>query len=337
MELKARRKERLDRGIKVRTTGIYAVSSLREIAYLVTPRAILIVGLLILPLVLPNMYWQKVICITGAFALLALVFDFLAEYVGIISLGGALFTGVGGYLAGVCNGSFGLPPAVTILIGTLGGAVICTLLVLPCLPLRGIYFAIITLMYPLLLSRIIEALHLFGGTEGVTALAIFPNIWVAQYLIIGVVLIALFALRRLVGEDMGLVLHGIKDNDQAVRASGMNITWYKAQAVFIASIIGCFAGAYLTHLYGFVGMSSFGLDFSILPIAAFVLGGPATLVGPVLGAFILTPLSEVLRAFGSLRIVIYCVVLVGFIVFKPEGLMNYASRKYNQFEHWVKV
>lgn len=337
MESKARRKERLDRGIKVRTTGIYAVSSRREIAYLVTPRLVLIFGLLILPLVLPGMYWQRVICITCIFALLALAFDFLAEHVGIICLGGALFIGVGGYIAGVSNAWFGLSPAMTIPIATVGGAFICTLLLLPCLPLRGIYFAIISLMYPLVLPRIIEALHLFGGTEGITGLTTFPNIWVDQYLIIGVLIISLFALRRLVNEDLGLVLHGIKDNDQAVRASGMNITWYKAQAVFIASAIGCFAGAYLTHLYGFVGISFFSLDFSIMPIAAFVLGGPGTLIGPVLGAFILTPLSEMLRAFGTLRIVFYALILVAFIVFRPEGLMNYFQRKYHQFEHWIEV
>jgi len=283
------------------------------------------------------MYWQRVICITGIFALLALVFDFLADYVGIISLGGALYVGVGGYVAGVCNSSLGLSPALTIPIATLAGAVICTLLLLPCLPLRGIYFAIITLMYPLVLPRIIEALGIFGGTEGMAALSTFPNIWVSQYLIIGAILVALFSLRRLVNTDMGLVLHGIKDNDQAVRASGMNITWYKARAVFIASAIGCFAGAYLTHLYGWVGMSLFGLDFSILPIAAFVLGGPGTLVGPVIGAFILTPLSEALRAFGSLRIVAYCIILVGFIVFRPEGLMKFLQRKYHQFERWGEV
>jgi len=321
----------------VRTEGIYAISSLREATYLLVPRLILILGLLIVPLVMPNMYWQRVICIMCIFALLALAFDFLAESVGIVCLGGALFIGVGGYIAGIFNSWFGLSPALTIPIATLGGALISTLLLLPCLPLRGIYFAIVSLMYPLVLPRIIEALNLFGGTDGIAGLTTFPNIWVDQYLIIAVVLIGVFALRRLVNEDIGLVLHGVKDNDQAVRASGMNITWYKAQAVFIAAAIGCFAGAYLSHLYGWVGISLFGLDFSIMPIAACVLGGMGTLVGPVLGAFILTPLSEVLRAFGALRIVFYCLILVGFIVFKPEGLMNYLQRKYHQFEHWIEV
>jgi len=321
----------------VRTGGIYAISSLREITYLLAPRLILILGLLIIPLVLPE-YWQRVICIMGIFALLALIFDFLANFVGIVCLGGALFIGTGGYISGVLNSYFGLSIALTIPVGTFGGAVICTLLLLPCLPIRGIYFAIVSLTYPLMLYRIIEALNIFGGTDGMSALATFPNIWVDQYLIIAVVLFTVFALRRLVNEDFGLVLRGIKDNDQAVRASGISITWYKAQAVFIASAIGSFAGAYLTHLYGWVGLSLFALDFSILPIAAAVMGGMGTLVGPVvLGAFILIPLTEILRAFGPLRMVFYCLILVGFIVFRPEGLMNYFERKYHQFEHWIEV
>jgi len=334
---KARRKERLDRGIKVRTEGIYAISSWREISYLIGPRLALILGLLIAPLAMPSLYWQRVLCIAAIYGLLALSFDFLANFVGLVCLGGAFFTGIGGYIAGVLNSSFGLPPALTIPIATIAGAVVSTLLLLPCLPLRGVYFAIVTLMYPLLFERIIAATAIFGGTEGISGLASLPNKWVEIYLIIGVLLISLFGLRRLVNEDIGLVLRGIKDNDQSVRASGMNITYYKAQAVFIASAIGCFAGAYLSHLYTWAGMSLFALDFSIMPIAATVIGGMGTLAGPVLGSLILSPISELLRAFGTLRIVFYTIVIVLFIVFWSEGLLNYLQRKYHQFERWIEV
>jgi len=304
--------------------------------FLAMPRLLLILGLLVLPLTL-DMYWQRVLCTAGIYALLALSFDFLAEYVGLVCLGGAMFIGFGGYTSGVLNSYFEWSPFLTIPIATLGGAVMSTLVLIPCLRLRGIYFAIVSFMLPLFSVYIIIALGLFGSTEGISALDTLPNIWVEQYVIIVAIILALFALRRLVNEDIGLIFRGIKDNDQAVRASGISITSYRIKAVFIASLIGSFAGAYLSHLYGWLGLSLFAMDFSILPIAAAVMGGMGTLVGPVIGAIILTPMSEALRGFGQLRVVLYCLVLIGFILYKPEGLMNYLERKYNQFERWEKV
>jgi branched-chain amino acid transport system permease protein len=296
--MEERRKERLDRGIKVTTEGIYAISSWQEMGYLLLPRLVLICGILVLPLVLP-IYWQRVISIVCIYSLLALGF--------------------------------------TIPIATIAGGAICTLLLYPCLPLRGVYFAIVTLMYPLVLARIIEALNVLGGTDGIVGVASFPNRWVEQYGILLIVIVSLFGLRRLVNEDIGLVFRGVKDNDQAVKASALNINFYKSIAVFIASAIGCLGGAYLSHIYMWSGISQFALDFSIIPIAATVIGGGGTLVGPILGCFILVPINELLRAFGTLRIVIYCLILVAFIIYRSEGIMVYAERKYHQFERWVKV
>ena len=335
--IEERRKERLDRGIKVTTEGIYAISSWQEMGYLLLPRLVLICGILVLPLVIPSLYWQRVISIVCIYSLLALGFDFLAHFVGLVSLGGAFFIGTGGYIAAILNTSFGLPPILTIPIATIAGGAICTLLLYPCLPLRGVYFAIVTLMYPLVMARIIEALDVLGGTDGIIGVASFPNRWIEQYGLLLIVMVSLFGLRRLVNEDIGLVFRGVKDNDQAVKASALSINFYKSIAVFIASSLGCLAGAYLAHIYMWSGISQFALDFSIIPIAATVIGGGGTLVGPVLGCFILVPISELLRAFGTLRIVFYCLILVAFIVFRSEGIMVYAQRKYHQFERWVKV
>ncbi|MBN2705985.1 MAG: branched-chain amino acid ABC transporter permease [Deltaproteobacteria bacterium] len=332
------RKERIDRGIKVRSDGLYALASAREIAYLLAPRSLLIGGFLLAPLLLFFFpYWQKVILIVCIYALLSMAFDFLANYVGLVCLGGSFFVGVGGYGSALLNKYLLIPPLLAVPLAALGGALFCTLLLLPCLPLRGVYFAIITLMYPLIMTRIIEAFELFGGTNGMTDVAGFANPWVEQYYIIIAVLVFAFALRRLAVEDIGLVIKGVKDNDQSVRASGINITWIKAQAIFFASFLGCFAGAYLAHVYMWAGLSMFALDFSIIPIAATVVGGGGSLLGAVLGAVLLVPLSEALRAFGPLRIVAYSLILTVVIVVKGEGLLPFLSRKYSQFERWVQI
>ena len=332
------RRERLDRGIKARCEDIFALSSYREMLYLSLPRALPVALLLILPLLkgVVGLYWIKVLIITSTIALLALSWDLLAS-AGLISLGQAVFFGAGSYVAGFLNYSFKLPPILTIPLGTLGGALFCTLLLLPVLRLRGVYFAIVTLTFPLLLARFIETTKILGGTEGMSALSPLPNLWVEMYLPVAALLIGLFGFRRLINEDYGLVLQGIRDNDRAVMSGAINIYWFKVQAVFLAGLVGAFSGAFMTHYYRFVGIPAFSLDYSILPLTAAVLGGVGTFAGPILGAFILIPLSEVLRAFGTLRVVFYSAILILCVVGLPEGVFHYIQRKYHQFERTVEI
>ncbi len=332
------RRERLDRGIKARCEDIFALSSYREVCYLLFPRVVPVLILLILPLLkgVIGLYWEKVLMITCVTALLALSWDLMAS-VGLISLGQALFFGAGAYLTGFLNHTFKLPPLITIPLGTLGGAFFCTLLLLPVLRLRGVYFAIVTLTLPLLLSRFIEATKILGGTEGMSALSPLPGIWVEMYVPVLALLVCLFGFRRLINEDYGLVLQGIRDNDRAVMSGAINVYWFKAQAVFIAGIAGAFAGAFMTHYNQVVGMAAFAMDYSILPLTAAVLGGAGSFAGPTIGAFILMPLSEVLRAAGTLRVVFYSAILIICVVGLPEGIFHYIRRKYHQFERVVEV
>jgi branched-chain amino acid transport system permease protein len=330
-----RRKERIDRGIKARSDDIFALTSYREMLYVSVPPLLPVVALIVLPLILPP-YWQKVLVSTCIFALLAMSWDFLVS-VGMVSLGQALFFGVGAYIAGTLDRFVGLPIWLGIPLATVLGGALCTVALLPVLRLRGVYFSMVTLVLPLMLERIIEATHLLGGTEGLAGLKPFANIWIETYFLSAAVIIALFGFRRLVTTDYGLVLKAIKDNDRSVMSGGINIYWLKAQALFVSGCVGAFCGAYMTHVYMFVGMPSFALDYSILPLASAVVGGMGTFAGSLMGAFILVPLSEALRGIGGLRTVIYALALVVFIVSLPEGIFHYIQRKYHQFERWVEV
>lgn len=329
------RKERIDRGIKARADDIFALSSYREMLYVALPPVLPVICLLALPLLLP-IYWQKVLISTAVFAILAMSWDFLVA-VGMVSLGQALFFGVGAYIAGALDQYAGLPVWLTIPLATVLGGGLCTVTLLPVLRLRGIYFAMVTLVLPLMIERSIEATHILGGTEGLTGLKPLPSVWFEVYLILIVSMITLFSLRRLMTSDYGLVLKAIKDNDRAVMSAGINIYLVKAQALFIAGSLCSFCGAFMTHVYLFVGMPAFALDYSILPIASAVVGGMGTYAGSFMGAFMLVPFSEALRGFGGMRTVLYALSLVVFIVALPEGIFHYIQRKYHQFERWVEV
>ena len=330
-----RRKERIDRGIKARSEDVFAICSWREMLYLAGPRLLPVALCLFLPLAL-GAYGQKVLLSVAVFALLAISWDLLAQ-TGMISLGQALFFGTGAYISGICNHYWNWSPLITMPLAAIFGGLICTALLLPLLRLRGIYFSMVTLIIPLMLVRIIEATRIFGGTEGLSGMTPLPSAWVEQYLIIIVLMAVLFGFRRMLASDYGLVLKGINDNERSVIKAGIHTHWYKAQTLFMASALGAFAGAFMTHVYMFVGMPVFALDYSILPIAATVVGGPGSLAGATLGAFILVPLSELLRGIGGLRIVLYGLFLVVFIVALPEGIFHYIQRKYYQFERWVEV
>lgn len=329
-----RRRERIDRGIKVRAGDVFALLSWREMVYLAAPRVIPVTLILVAPLVL-SPYWSRVLLSVAVFALLAISWDILAQ-TGMVSLGQSLFFGMGAYIAGTLNHYYGLPVWVTLPAATLGGGAVSTALLYPLMRLRGIYFAMVTLIFPLMLVRIVEATRIFGGTEGLSGMDALPPA-LQLYPLLGVLLAVYFGFRRLMASDYGLVLKGIKDNDRAVMSAGINIQLYKAQALFLASAVGAFAGAWMTHIYLFVGMPVFALDYSILPIAAAVVGGVGSFSGALLGAFVLVPLSEALRGLGGLRIVVYGLFLVGFTVGLPEGLFPWFQRKYLQFERNAEV
>ena len=330
-----KRRERIDRGIKARSEDIFALSSYREMLYLLAPRAIPVVGLLgMAPFMTP--YWQEIFISTAVYALLAISWDLLIS-AGLISLGQSLFYGIGSYVAGILNHYWGWPVIFTIPAATIGGGVLCTIFLLPVLRLRGIYFAMVTLVLPLMFSRLVEATRILGGTEGLPGLSPFPNQLTALYVIQMALLAALFGFRRLMASDYGLVIRGINDNDRSVMNAGINIYWYKTQVLFLGASVGSFAGAFGTHLDMFAGMPGFALDYAIMPVAAAVVGGMGTFAGPMLGAYILVPLSEILRALGALRIVFYGLFLVIFIVALPEGIFHYMQRKYHQLERWVEL
>jgi branched-chain amino acid transport system permease protein len=329
------RRKRLDRGIKARADTIFVIASRRDTLYLLLPRVLPVIALLVLPFVLTG-YWGKVLVFACMYGLLALSWDFMASC-GLFSLGQALFFGVGAYIAGALNFYFHLPPMITVPAATVGSGLLCAILLGPVVRLKGVYFAMITLMLPLLLLKMIDTTGILGGTHGLPSLSPFPSELLSTYLAIAGFLACLFVFRRVVDSDYGLVLRAIRDDDRAVMSGAINIYWRKIQAVFVSGAVGGFAGALMTHHFQFLGMSVFALDYSILPVAAVALGGQGTFAGAAIGSMILVPLSESLRALGGLRMAIYCGILILSVIGLPEGIFHYAARKYHQFEKVVKV
>ena len=200
------RRERVDRGVTVRSQDMFVLASGRDLAWVLLPRALPLVLLLGFPLLGPwvSPYAQTVVLNTLVIALLALSWDLLAS-AGLVSLGQAFFFGLGGYLAGWLDARFGLTMWLALPLATVAGAALATLLLYPLLRLRGIYFGMITFALPLLLMRVVETTGILGGTEGLSGLTPFPGRTVELYLSILATLGVLVAFRRLATSDYGLL------------------------------------------------------------------------------------------------------------------------------------
>ncbi|MDR7570449.1 MAG: branched-chain amino acid ABC transporter permease, partial [Armatimonadota bacterium] len=274
------RRERLDRGIKVRADDVFVLVSGREMLYLAGPRLAATIALLGFPLLAPwtGAYWQTVFLIVVAMMLLAISWAFL-ERVGLVSLGQSFFFGVGGYLTAIGAVYLRLPSFFAVLFGTVAGAVACALLLAPVLRLRGVYFSLVTFALPLLFARIIEATKILGGTEGFAGVPGLGALPTRQYLLVLALLGTAFAFQRLLDSDYGLVLRAIRDNDVGVRASGIPVDRWKFWAVLVGTLPAAFAGSVLATHYHVVGMSAFSLEYSVLPLTAAVLGGSEMVAG----------------------------------------------------------
>lgn len=329
------RQERIDRGIRVRSNDIFLVANYKDIAYLVLPRFLPILLILLLPLFLPG-YWVHTLVMVAVYAILALSWDFIHS-AGMISLGHSFLFGAGGYVAASLNHYFGLPIWLTIPLGTIGGAIISTLLLCTVLRLRGIYFGMVTFALSMIAMRVIEATRILGGTDGLSGLTPMPSIWVAVYVpLVGAILL-LFAFRRIIDSNFGVVLRGINENDNSVRSSSISVYSYKIMALFIGSLAASFAGTCMVHYTQIAGVSLFALDYSLLPVTCAIVGGVGSFAGAILGAFLLIPVSEAMRTFGVWRIVFYCSVLVVFVVAIQEGVFHYLQRRYQQFSRKVGI
>ena len=327
------RRERLDRGARARSRDLYVLMTYEDIAYVLLPRILPPLALLIFPLIVRDQYWYMVLFLAGYYAVASMSWDLLGGFTGLISFGHAIFIGFGGYFTAILNVWYGVPIWLSIPLGTILGASIGTLIFAPCLRTKGVYFSLVSLVAPLVLvGSILAFAEITGGEEGIYGLEnpLGEIHW--YYLMTILVLVTFLILRKIAYSNFGLVLQAIRDNEPSVKISGINPTRYKIIALFISGLFASLVGSIQAHKLSFVGPSFFYLSISVGIITMSVLGSVATIVGPAIGAYILTVLTEWLRWLGSLRMLLYGLILLVLLVFKPEGLYRYLERVYQTFE-----
>ena len=260
-------------------------------------------------------------------ATLAQSWNIIGGYTGYPSFGNSVFYGLGGYGVAIAMVQYGLPFPVGLAIGISLAVGFAILLGLPVLRLRGHYFAIATLGLAEVMTAIVSNLEIAGRNVGLILPLVKGDALFFELSLILLVVTTL-AVMWISRSRFGFGLIAIRENEQAAAVMGVNTTLYKILAFALCSVFAAVAGG--IHAYWITYLdpgSAFDVALNVKMIIMAVFGGPGTIFGPVLGAFVLSAISEILAAkVTSLASIFFGIVIIAAIVFMPRGFADLVRR-----------
>ena len=291
--------------------------------------ALFFLVLLGMPLVSQNPYLIRVIILTSIFAILAASWDLLSGFTGQMNFGHALFFGMGAYTSALLNIHFAIPPWGSVPLGALAAVLTGLIVGIPCLRLKGTYLALTTMAFPIILMGIVFALpDLTGGELGISGLQRLSNSLVGNYYIYIVTMLVLCTIMwKITDSHTGIIFHAIREDELAVRASGINTTRYKLLAFCLSGFFAGLSGGLYAHYMRIAGPSTLEVSMSFTVVIWAVFGGLATIYGPIASVFVLFPLLEFVRFWPEYRTMIFAVVVLLILLYMPEGLVPWVRDK----------
>jgi branched-chain amino acid transport system permease protein len=284
-------------------------------------------------------YLAHFLVMVGIYAILALSLNLLIGYSGIFSLAHAAIYGIGAYASALAALKLGMGFWGGMVVAAGVGAFASALVAIPSLRVAGDYYVVASFgLQVVVLAVFMNWTDLTNGHAGLPGIP-RPNLfgWVIDQPFEYVFLATAFAVLtwaicwRLTNSAFGRVLHAIRDDEIAAQAMGKNVVLVKIVIACISSALGAMAGSLYAHYITYINPSSFALHESIFIASLVILGGSERLAGPIVGAFLLLAIPELLKFLAipdtvaaPMRQVIYGALLIIFMLFRPEGILGRA-------------
>jgi branched-chain amino acid transport system permease protein len=296
----------------------------------------------IVPFVIQNNYILHVFILFFMYTILATGWNILGGYAGQVSFGHSLFFGIGAYTSAILYMNGHVSPWLGMLLGMVISSVVAFLIGLPFFKLKGHYFAIATLAMGAIASTIGLNWEFIGASVGLY-LPIEPSSFASfqfgndkvpyYYIAMLFALIGLAISWWIHSNRPGYYFRAIRENGDAAASLGVGILKYKLIAFTISAVIVSMAGTFYAQYYLYINPEGvLSMDISIQMVLMAVLGGVGTVVGPVIGAAFLVPVSELIRAtFGDGLVgidqVIYALIIILVTTMQPNGIIAFFNRK----------
>ncbi|MEP7029656.1 MAG: branched-chain amino acid ABC transporter permease [Pseudolabrys sp.] len=300
--------------------------------------AAIIIGLL--PMIFSDSYWRTNLIVCAINVLLAIGLDFVLGYAGQLNLGQSAFYGIGAYASTLLIMKLGMPFWLAFVCGVFLSGLAGMMLSIFAARLRGHYLAIASLGFAVITYQILlNWISLTQGPLGIYAirpppplkipgfpLIEFSNLANLFYLTAGFALLTYILLDQLLRSPIGETLTAIREDEVSAASLGINCQKWKVVAFAIGSAVAGAGGCFYASFVGTLVPDAFFITESFTILAMVIVGGMGTLVGPVLGAILLTVLPELLRGIGDLRLIVYGVLVTLVVLFMPGGMVQAGKR-----------
>lgn len=309
--------------------------------------ALMVAILAVIPVFLrADPYLIHILLLAALNAILALGLDLQVGGANMVNLGFAAFFGLGAYTSALMAVHWGTSFWVGLPAGGLVAAAFGLLLGLPALRTRDYYLSLVTIAFGLVVYLLLHNLEFTGGPNGILNI---PPVSVAgrslltpltlpglalpyqtkyYYLVLAFLILFAAASWRLHHSRFGLTLNAVREDEIAARCTGIDVVRAKLLAFVIGAVYGGVAGVLYAHYVGFISAENFTFSFSIVLVCMILLGGMDHVAGVIAGAAILTVLPEKFRAFADYRLLLYGIVIVLMLFFRPRGIFPSRIRRY---------
>ena len=309
-----------------------SISKRKKISYAVNLAIVILLYVLLSVLIragVINSYYSDILTMVCINVILAVSLNIVTGLLGQLVLGHAGFMLVGAYAAALFTLHSNLPLPVAfpigLVLGGLAAALSGVIIGVPALRLKGDYLAIITLGFGEIIRVIANNLSITNGAKGLYGIQSLNSRFDLTAMFSYVFFIAILAI--FISFTFGTSRHGraviaIREDEIAAEASGINTTYYKLLAFILAAFIAGVAGGLYAHQIGIIDPSKFDFNRSTEILVMVVLGGMGSITGSIISATVLTILPEALRGFSDYRMLLYSIVLICVMLFRPTGLLG---------------
>lgn len=295
---------------------------------------------LLFPLIARDLYYKHILNVAFLYAISVYGFNIITGLTGQLNFAHAGFIGIGAYTSAILTTTFALPVSLSMIIAILVTGLFGLIIGFPALRTKGVYFALTTLGFGVILFMIFENwIDLTGGPMGLTGIPSFhiPGIAINfgsktgfYYLCLFFLVIAIYINRELFHSKLGRSMLAVHGNEALAQSIGISVVRTKITAFVMATMLLGLSGSLYAHYYHFISPVSFAIHETFRCLTMLVVGGMGTLAGPLIGSVIFTILPEFLRGLARLELIIYGVILILCIAFMPEGIVGIIKKKYRK-------